>query len=76
MTISKKSFLLGIFYNSSCSSPEELPGEHQTPAYYESPKAARIAGRSILARHPEAVGFTVAKVFNVGHYRTVATEGR
>jgi len=69
------SYLLGILANGAICNPDELPGE-LAPCYYDTPRAAKTAGRAILDRHPNALGFTVAKTFDAGHYRTVATELR
>lgn len=67
-------YLLGIYHNGECRNPDELPNE-TAPCYYDSPSAAKAAGRTVLGRHPEAEGFTVRRIV-AGHFRTVAVGGR
>jgi hypothetical protein len=64
--------LLAIFYNGAAASPDELPGEEQTPAYYATPKAAKAAGVALLDRHSTARGYWVRRIITgTGKYRTV-----
>jgi len=68
--------LLGLFYGGSLANPDELPNESGVPAYYETTREAKKVARELMERHPSVRGFTVAKTFNAGHYRTVCTEWR
>lgn len=74
MTTTAANILLAIFYNGEACSPDELPGETDAtaPSYYATPKAAKVAGAALLARHPAAEGYWVRRV-KQGRARTVAT---